>query len=429
MENHLDPFQPATTLGEIWDAFAPDRMVDPRSRFYIPREDRGLQRLVFRLVRSTDKEQIFFCGHRGSGKTTELKRIMASPEIRQRYQTVYLTSTNFGADPVDLTHDALLVEIGLALAEHGREHGMDPCLAEELDEWGQEIVKTFLHDEAAQAAAGVKANAWLAFFKAQLKTRRQWETKQVQILEPKVQDLLSILLRMAQDLENRGGKRLLVLVDDLEKGESESHKGMHWRIFQEQYETLIQTGFSVIYTIPIYFRSLPERRIPADRLYAFPAVRLYERAKKHDERPQIDRDLPGYRVLRRFVEQRLADPRSVLGEDLLDELLLIGGGLFRETARAMSEAAFSAYRRGASRIEARDVEEVFHELKKDYQPLIRGDAVRVLKEVLHSAQGWIPGIEPYLQSHTVVEYENDDLWLDLRYFLKQYVSDMEAIDE
>ncbi len=33
----------------------------------------------------------------------------------------------------------------------------------------------------------------------------------------------------------------------------------------------------------------------------------------------------------------------------------------------------------------------------------------------------MPSVEPYLQSRAVVEYENADLWLDVRYVLKAYV--------
>ncbi len=418
--NKLDELQLATTLEDVMDVFDPNRAMDPQSKLYIPREDVGLRKLSTKLKTTKYRLHAFLCGHRGSGKTTELKRLISDPGITDRYQTVYLTTAAFGDDPVHLTHDALLVEIGLKLIEYGKSPGMNPKLEDELEAWGQEIVKTYLHDEAALAEAGAGAKTWIAFFKAQLKTRYEWKTQEKQILEPKVQDLIDIVNRMAQDLKNRGGKELLVVVDDLEKGESSVHKDMHLRLFQEYYETLTQPRFSIIYTLPVYFRALPGRRVPSDQLFAFPALRLYKKEEKTRDRPPLSKDLNGYRVMRRFIAQRLGDP-AILGDDQLDELLLIGGGLFRETARAVSEAAFFAHLRGGSRIEKEDVENVFHEIKKGFQPLIRGDAVDILKAVLESKEGWVTGVEPFLQSHAVVEYENHDLWLDLRYVLKPYV--------
>ncbi len=420
-EEHEDEFQPVETLSELWTAFEPNRAVDPRSKYYIPRTDVGLQRLSYQLERAEGQLHAFLCGHRGSGKTTELRRLLAEPKITDRYLPVYLTTTTFGDESVDLTHDALMVEIGLALSEQGKAHGMEPELRKELDRWGLDIVKTYLHDQAFEAEAGAKANAWIAFFKAQLKARREWKTEEKQKLEPKIQDLVDIVNRMGQDLRNRVEKDLLVVVDDLEKGQSDAHKEMHQRIFQESYETLIQPRFSIVYTIPVYFRALPGRRIPDDQLFSFPAMRLYRRKEKSRPKPPLSRDLPGYQVMRQFIEQRLADPRNLLDEDSVEELILIGGGLFRETARAVNEAAFQADLRGATRIEKQDVEQVFHEVKKGYQPLIRGTAVKILKAVLDSEQGWVPDVEPYLQSHAVVEYENHELWLDLRYVLKDYV--------
>lgn len=412
---------PAKSLQEIWAIFDPTLAVDPRSKLYIPRTDPELQKLCFELKQTQDYMHAFLCGHRGSGKTTELHRLRLDEHIQQKYLTVYLTAHHFGSETVHLTHDAVMLEIGLALAKEGKQHGTAAGLAKELDEWGREVVKIYLHDEAALAEAGAKGSAWLAYFKAQLQTRRAWTTEQKQILEPRIQDLIGILNRMAQDLKNKTGKRVLVVLDDLEKGESDAHQEMHKRIFQEHYETLVQPRFSIVYVAPIYFRALPGSRIPSDQLYTFSAIRLYQREEKSKERPPLNHEHSGYQLMRRFVEKRVEDADRIFAAGMLDDLLLIGGGLFRETSRAIYDAAYFADARGANQIEAEDVQQVFNQVKKDYQPIIRGNAIRILKAVLESEQGWVPDVETYLQSRAVVEYENGELWLDLRYPIKSYV--------
>jgi len=92
----------------------------------------------------------------------------------------------------------------------------------------------------------------------------------------------------------------------------------------------------------------------------------------------------------------------------------------------MREAADFALDRNSEKIEAEDVKNVFNQIKKDYQPMIRGDAIRLLLEVDKSTSGWVAGVEPFLQSRAVVEYENGDLWLDLRYVLKPYVRGLQT---
>jgi hypothetical protein len=405
--------------------FDPTLAVDPTSRFYVPRQDYKLARLADRLKKNRSAAfHAFLCGHRGSGKTTELLRLCGDREIAERYTSVFVTAQSFGTETTALTHDALMVEIGLALVETGRAHGLDPQLEEALDRWGREVVKTFAHDESIGGEAGLAGFAWLAFFKAQLQSRRRWEREETQRLEPKIDDLVDILNRMAADLREKTGKQLLVIVDDLEKGETDAHQAMHRRIFQDNYETLVQPRMAIVYTVPIYFRSLPGSRIPNDQLYPFSALRLYRQAEKSKARPSLATESAGYSVMRDFVLRRIAEPDRFFDDAVLDELLLIGGGLFRDTARAFEEAAFVARTRGSERIEVEDAQRVFHLVKKEYQPMVRGPSVRVLKSVLAAPTSWVVGVEPYLQSRAVVEYENDDVWLDLRYPLKQFVADL-----
>lgn len=418
--------KPAATIEDMLDVFDPTLVVDPNSEFYIPRTDPKLAKLSFDLKRRKTDLHAFLCGHRGGGKTTELNRLCRDPEIQDKYLTVFLTAQDFGSEVVHLTHDALLVEIGLALIEMGKSFDMTASLAEELAKWGREVVTSFSKDEGVKTEVGATANAWLAYFKAQLATRREWKREETLKLEPRIQDLVDILNRMGQELKNNSGKRLLVVIDDLEKGESDAHKAMHSRLFQENYDTLVQPRFSIIYTLPVYFRGYPGSRIPTDELYAFSAIRLYEREEKQAELPPLSVDHEGYRMMRTFVEKRLTKSAELLAEDVLDELLRIGGGLFRETARAFHEAAYFAFTRKGERIELTDAHNVFNQIKKDYQPSIRGEAIRILQQVLDSPQGWVDDVEPFLQSRAVVEYENGDLWLDLRHVLKKYVKELQA---
>lgn len=415
---------PATDLESMWRNFDPLLIINPASPQYIPRKDAELEELIFNLKKSPSPVHAFLCGHRGSGKTTELSRLCMFEEIQQKYVPVYVKAEDLGGDAAHLTVDAVFLEIGRKLTGLKDENAgqlLPESYVDELDKWGQRVVKTFLGDQQIEAEAGGRADWWLAYFRAQLKSRKEWRFEQRQILEPKIFDLIDIIQRMAQEVKNLTNRQLLVLVDDLEKGESELHRQMHARLFQENYDLLVQPNFSVVYTLPVYFRATPDRRIPGDQLYAFSAVRIYGNDAKFREKPPLEKESPGYRLMRDFVNGRVENLSELCGEEEMDELLRIGGGLLRETARCIKEAAYFAMMRGGSRIEAEDVEKVFNSVKKDYQPMIRGDAIRLLKAVDEAEQGWVEGVEPYLQSRAVVEYENGDLWLDLRYVLKSYV--------
>ena len=423
--NHpaFSEIEPATDLDSMWVNFDPLLIISPRSPQYIQRKDPKLQELFFQLERTKNPVHAFLCGHRGSGKTTELSRLCMDQTIQKKFLPVYLRAEEFGGDAAHLTVDAVFLEIGRKLIrlEEDGERVLPKSYEAELDEWGQKVVRTFLGAENIDVEAGAKGNWWLAYFRAQLKSRREWKEEKKQILEPKIHDLIDIVQRMAQEVKNRTGLQLLVVVDDLEKGDSEVHKDMHSRLFQESYDFLVQPNFSIVYTLPVYFRATAGRRIPGDQLYAFSAVRIYANDHKFRDKPPLDNGSDGYRLMWDFAKGRVSNLSELCGEEEMDELLRIGGGLFRETARSIREAAYSALMRGGDRIEKEDVERVFNSVKKEYQPMIRGKAIQILWEVDKAEQGWVDGVEPYLQSRAVVEYENGDLWLDLRYVLKSYV--------
>lgn len=420
---------PATNLDQVYDCFDPILSVDPTSEFYIPRNDQELHKLCFQLKRSKTPLKAFLCGHRGSGKTTELQKLCLDTEIGEKYLPVFLTAQDFGAETVNLTHDALLIEIGLSLVKLGKEHNLQSAYEKDLDTWGQDVVETFLKKESIKTEAGAKGSVWLLYFKALLGTQRDWSREEKQILEPKIEDLLTILNNMTQELKNHTGKNLLVIVDDLEKGESDAHKAMHSRLFQENYDTLVRPRFSIIYTIPIYFRALAGSRVPNDQIYAFSAIHIYGRKEKKSITPTLDQNNADYRIMRTFIENRIENPATLFAENTLDELIRIGGGLFRETSRAIQAAAYQALTRNAATVQMADVVEVFNDIKKDFQPLIRGEAINTLRAVYDSDQGWIEGIESFLQARAVVEYENGDLWLDLRHVLKPYILELTAKDD
>lgn len=80
----LSSLAPARTLDEVWSVFDPTLAVNPNSHLYVPRTDPQLQKLRFDLLHAPEYLHGFLCGHRGSGKTTELRRLCQDPEIQQR---------------------------------------------------------------------------------------------------------------------------------------------------------------------------------------------------------------------------------------------------------------------------------------------------------------------------------------------------------
>ena len=59
-------------------------------------------------------------------------------------------------------------------------------------------------------------------------------------------------------------------------------------------------------------------------------------------KPPLNHDSEGYRLMRSFIEKRIVDFSNIFeSEGVFEEILRIGGGLFRETERAMTDAGLS----------------------------------------------------------------------------------------
>lgn len=411
--------KPANTLVELREAFDPAAIMDPNSKLYVPRHELALQRLWSDLRERKTPFQGFLCGHRGSGKTTEFFRLLQDEELQQQYLMVYLTAQDFPVTP-HFTEDALLLAIGYGLLEYGERIGLNSAFREKLIGWNRDIVDVYMKTEGVKAEAALKGNMLLALFSSALEARREWRTEERLQHKPRVQVLVQLLNQLSDELRAFTRKPLLVVLDDFEKFDTENFKEMYVRVFQDGYGTLVQPRFTALYSTPVFLRALSNLAIPGDQLYSFPATHLYSLEQKRENRPTLQRDNDGYQLISHFVRNRIQNP-ALLSETLLEELILIGGGLFRETARAIAEAARFASFRQATQIEADDVKRVFDTVKKDHQPRIRGEALKVLRQVLDSPVGWVDGVEPFLLSRLVVEYENGDLWVDVRYPLKAYL--------
>ncbi len=73
------------TLRDVPAAFHPNQILNPSSEFYVERDDLQLKMLFKRLVNAQANMHAFLCGHRGSGKTTELLRICRDQSINEKY--------------------------------------------------------------------------------------------------------------------------------------------------------------------------------------------------------------------------------------------------------------------------------------------------------------------------------------------------------
>ncbi|MEW6607036.1 MAG: hypothetical protein AB1414_06220 [bacterium] len=402
-------FKKAKNLEEAWYNFDPDLTLPmPEGQaFYVEREGYSLARLKSNLLRVKQPKKYFVCGHKGSGKSTELNRLAADRDVQERFKIVHF-SLNETCDYKTLTYIDLPVSIALQLRENTGLKLSDDW-KRELDQWFMTVTREIDKKEGYDAEVEAGAKTFFAGFKLRLKTGTTWRSHMKKVIEPRLMPLLELLNHAVTEIKEKEKKDLLVIIDNIEKADDSKIK----EIIRDNYTSLMETDIFIIYTLPISLRGDREVIIHRDQLYPIPCIKYFDRGKR-------DAFTDGKKLLIEFIEKRMS--LELIEEKACEEAIRLSGGVFRELARVMQIAIDSALEADRDKILFEDLEKVRHEIVKSYQPILRPDDYKLMYQIAIS-NDWLDDVEFMLQHLIVLEYENDTLWLDVRYALLQFLEE------
>ena len=268
----------AKDLDQAYTNFDPARPLPGVSEFYVKRQRNPLDRMKRALLReSLVSPKFLFSGHRGSGKSSELSRLMAYPEIQEKYFIVHYSVRDV-LDPAGLDYTDLLLSIGAQIfikaTDDINKLGLKEGLRKELERWMGAID----FQESIEDKVGSEIGADLKILQAKLKTGYTSRIDIRKTIEARLPQFISITNLIVAEVESKTGKRVLVAIDDLDKPDLEVAK----KIFCESQASLTLPNCGIIYTIPIALHYCPEagQIIPAfTRSYVLPNVTI----TKHED--------------------------------------------------------------------------------------------------------------------------------------------------
>lgn len=80
-------FKQATNLEDAWYNFDPDLTLPmPEGEAFYIRREKSLARLTSDLLRVRKAKKYFVCGHKGSGKSTELNYLASNEDLKKRFK-------------------------------------------------------------------------------------------------------------------------------------------------------------------------------------------------------------------------------------------------------------------------------------------------------------------------------------------------------
>ena len=398
---------------------------DPR---YVPLYEGGAVlrddpvELLARAIRFSPGQSIqLLSGFRGTGKTTELKRL-ESALVEDGFKVVFLNMDFYlnTSTPVDVS-DFLMALAGafgeaLAAPEH---------LARDTSREGywERLAAFFSRTNITLpdiSASGIKAN-----LKSDPTFRQELQKRMEGHLGALVADVRKFFEDSVKALKARHGEEteVVLLVDSLEHIRGTYTNA---RQVQESVETLFAghadklklPNLHVVYTVPPYLKA---RSMNLGMLYGLGAVQVFPSIKIRDDKGVVHS--PGIAALMKVVENR-GDWQRLLGADVeLERLVLMSGGNIRDLLRLLSEVIRRAK---ALPVSPDVVTDAIAQMKTEFLPIAEADAVwlahiAVTHEAALESMDRLPDLTRFFDTHVVLCYRDGPEWYDVHPLIKELV--------
>jgi Cdc6-like AAA superfamily ATPase len=367
-----------------------------------------------------DYTTILFTGHRGSGKSTELKKIQSQWE--QNYHVIYL-EVNEETDINDANYTDLYLivikQVEFALRKLGLK--FDQRLLSSFEAWFKEITEE--NEESVEKSVSVESEASLeggapfiaklmVKLLAQIKGSDKQKTTIRQTLEKDISRLkadINLLLRDAYvKLQKKypDYKGLLIIFDNLDRISPKVAD----HLFFEYAAQLQELHCTIIYTVPISVLCSPKNPLSLfdGNPHIVPMVNIYQfdRNVRDLNYNQIGLDTIASSIEKRVNVDAVFDSRA----ELL-ELAKASGGNVRQLMQMMRSACLTARTKNHPKILAEDVIYAIKEQQFSFERLIPNDHYPLLAQVYLNKDVSKDDIGQLMLFNTsVLEYNGDNRW-------------------
>ncbi|MBE9508112.1 MAG: hypothetical protein IMY86_08685 [Chloroflexi bacterium] len=422
----------------VYNAFNPwERLWGEKlDTFFVEREHSPLRKLAAQFRPGRAVQKTLLIGHRGSGKSSELLKLVSN--IGDDFFTVWFDA-NLNLDIFSANQVELLFLLGVAVYRVAEREGLAPdrdnfdllvdCLQTLVREHTQRIdftldatrlltnVVCFGLPVIAGAVAGPAISVGVAAMTALARELAQdafslglgrQEVARLEV-EPRTRDVARAVNLIIADVEQKADKLVLMVVDGLDKLEP----GPAHDIFINS-QVLSLPTCRVIYVTPITLYYSPDFSQTRQQfaMAPFPNVKLSHRFDPDTVYPA------GLETMREVVRRRLRalgyEPEKVIGEDALDLMARMSGGVMREMVSLMREAVVQAEITGKTRVTEPAARAAVYELRRQYAAGLRREHYRELEAFLESnvpSQSETCG--DLLRNLYILSYVNDEHWYDV----------------
>lgn len=406
-----------------------DVPLEPDHRFYYPflqnADDDPIAELAERISFSQSQSVNLFTGQRGSGKSTEFRRLRKT--LKDDGCEVFLLDMR---DYMNLTTKVeisdFLISIMAALSEaveqrfnkspheRGYLERISDVLTTEIQISGIDVkgIKASLKDDPS--------------FKEQLQKGLSGHVARiVKDAHGFAQEVVELVRKETQD----PNKKVVLLVDSVEQlrgvgvdSANDVYKSAE-NLFSGHASSLQIPMLHIIYTIPPYLTPLVPglgRQLGCNLGCTLPCIHVQTKDN------QIDQD--GLAIMREFVNRRCARWLDIFSEDQLNELAKASGGDLRDFFRLIRDSLVkaSSRHRGEGPIPDSVIEQTLNHSRREMLPIAADDKQWLVK--IHDSKqaelqtiDELPSLARFFDTKLVLNYRNGDDWYDVHPLLREEI--------
>jgi hypothetical protein len=429
-------------LREFFQALEEGPLEPTDKRYVALYEDSALEQddpieILARNITYTAGDSVqLFSGFRGTGKSTELRRLRVT--LQERGYRVFLADMSHYlnlSSRVDVS-DFLMAVAGATgeLVAEGNILATDPT---KLGYW-QRCIDFLTRTRIDLKELGVEAG--IPGGKLNLKANLRSDPRFVRRLQDQMANHLGAFVEHIRqyftELSNHliaedvaAPSKLVLLVDSVERirgssANAEEVQSSVETLFASHADKLRIPGYHVVYTVPPY---LKVRYAGLGGEYGLGGVQVLPTLKvrvRGTDRPFP----PGLDALERVVANR-GDWGRLLGRrETLDRLSVTSGGHLRDLLRLVTDLIVRAKTLPVSNA---TVDRAIEQLRQEYLPIADADA-RWLMRISRTNRaeleelGSLPSLARFLDTHLVLCYRNGAEWYDLHPLIRDVVEDQVA---
>lgn len=343
----------------------------------------------------------FFTGHTGSGKSTELNRIIADPEFLENYIPIYIDlESDFDVYNIEYTDMILAMAKGCMEKADELKCRIPPALKNEIENWGAKFLTEKEIKTRTEGKVGLSFSLPFLAMGEEVHSgggKRDVIRKEISTNIP---DFIKLIDELSYSIFQKEKRQVLCVLDGLDHADVEKCLNiMHYH-----YETITQPAISKIIVIPLSLLN-EEKFVPKiqERFSTVPNIKVF---KDHSS-DELDEN--GFNFYKDLVFRYIYLDKFT--EEALASLFRLSAGILRDMIRNTGDACAYATEDNSERVEVKHTRRVWNEMKRFYRMILKRKDYEFLGYVAMNPNiKGNDGIPPLLHSKAIVFYPNGEGW-------------------